>query len=308
MNKCSCVILNYNDAVTTTDLISKISGYKCFNKIIVVDNCSSDNSFFELSKLKNPNLIVIEADHNGGYGAGNNIGIKLAYEQLNDKYVLIANPDVFFSEELVFNLIRLLESNEKYILASAIQKDRNGHCILDIAWRNPTIYEMIFMDFKPLKRRIFERMHYPKEYLMNHNSSIVDCVPGAMLLIDTEKFLDIGGYDENMFLYCEETYLGLKIAKTGYCSVLYSQGSYEHIHSVSINKSIKSELKQYKLIIDERIYLLKKYMNSKVIHVFLAYIIYSIIFLVRLIKNGILNKIGSIFYEKNKNGADGGSY
>lgn len=48
--KIDCVILNYNDADTTTDIINHIKEYSVFNHIIVVDNCSTDNS---LDRLKN---------------------------------------------------------------------------------------------------------------------------------------------------------------------------------------------------------------------------------------------------------------
>lgn len=284
LDKCSCVILNYNDYHTTINLIRKISNYKCINKIIVVDNCSTDHSVIELSNIDIPNLVLIKAECNGGYGAGNNIGIKYAFNNLKDKYVLIANPDVSFSEQLIENLIMTINENKQCILTSALQKDRNGNYIQDIAWKNPSIFDMIFMDFKPFRRVIFKRMHYTSKYFSSAKSCVVDCVPGAMLLVDTEKFISIGGYDENMFLYCEETYLGLRIAKSNYCSILYCNDSYEHLHSVSISKSIKSEMTQYRLIVKERIYLLNKYMDSNILHVLLAYLVYSFVIFMRLVK------------------------
>ena len=38
---------------------------------------------------------------NGGYGFGNNVGIKYSVETLNADYVLIANPDVIFENDLI---------------------------------------------------------------------------------------------------------------------------------------------------------------------------------------------------------------
>ena len=43
--KCSCVILNYNDADTTIDLVERIEGYDLLWQIIIVDNCSTDDSW-----------------------------------------------------------------------------------------------------------------------------------------------------------------------------------------------------------------------------------------------------------------------
>ena len=47
------VIVNYNDYKTTKRLIDNIRDYKVFDKIVIVDNKSSDNSLKELKKLEN---------------------------------------------------------------------------------------------------------------------------------------------------------------------------------------------------------------------------------------------------------------
>ena len=40
----TCVILNYNDAPTTINLVQSIKNYSLLNFIVVVDNCSTDDS------------------------------------------------------------------------------------------------------------------------------------------------------------------------------------------------------------------------------------------------------------------------
>ena len=81
-NKCACIILNYNDAETTRKLVQKIREYTAFQYIVVVDNRSNDNSFTVLKELESEKVKVIETDRNGGYGYGNNEGIKYAYYEL----------------------------------------------------------------------------------------------------------------------------------------------------------------------------------------------------------------------------------
>lgn len=79
----SCVILNYNDAETTEKLVMQIADYDVLHQIIVVDNASTDDSLERLRKLESDanasqsgKVRVISADHNGGYGSGNNLGVR----------------------------------------------------------------------------------------------------------------------------------------------------------------------------------------------------------------------------------------
>ena len=98
----SCVILNYNDAETTEKLVKQIADYNVLHQIIVVDNASTDDSLERLKKLEADQpgrLHVLSADHNGGYGSGNNLGVRYAAGQGGATHVLIANPDVVFSEQ-----------------------------------------------------------------------------------------------------------------------------------------------------------------------------------------------------------------
>lgn len=285
-NKCSCIILNYNDADTTISLIRRIINYHNVNKIIVVDNCSTDDSFLRLSQIKEEKLIVLKSKVNGGYGAGNNLGVRYAYYNLNEKYALIANPDVYFTEQLIDDLLNSFSINKNIAVSTAIQKNIEGHVIDDIAWEIPSINEYIFMD-----TRIYHKLNkkYDAKLLLSQNKKYqyVECVPGAMLMVDTNKFIECGGYDENMFLYCEETLLGIKMKQAGYLTILLCNKAYDHMHSVSVNKTIKSKIEQYKLVVKNRIYLIDKYLNATRVQVLIARALYSFIIIKKKIKNKI---------------------
>ena len=53
MRKLAMVIINYNDYDTTKKLIDNIKNYKVLDKIIIVDNASTDNSYNKIKKLTN---------------------------------------------------------------------------------------------------------------------------------------------------------------------------------------------------------------------------------------------------------------
>ena len=69
-------ILNYNDAETTLILVEKISNYSIIDHIVIVDNYSTDDSYDRLKSIKNKKVNIIQSKKNGGYGSGNNIGVK----------------------------------------------------------------------------------------------------------------------------------------------------------------------------------------------------------------------------------------
>ena len=50
------IILNYNDSQTVIDYVNLIKDYKSIDKILIVDNCSTDNSYEILKELETNNI------------------------------------------------------------------------------------------------------------------------------------------------------------------------------------------------------------------------------------------------------------
>ena len=65
MTKVSCIILNYNDALTTIHLLEFIKDYSILDFIVVVDNCSTDDSWEKLLRYKNEKIHVIKSEKMG---------------------------------------------------------------------------------------------------------------------------------------------------------------------------------------------------------------------------------------------------
>ena len=112
MLKCGIVILNYNDYKRTIANVNRISLYKNLTKIVVVDNCSTDDSIEQLSKLESQKCKLIVSKENKGYAAGNNIGAKYLVECLGVDIVFICNPDVEISEDVIDGLLNAFEKNK----------------------------------------------------------------------------------------------------------------------------------------------------------------------------------------------------
>lgn len=261
--KTVAIILNYNDVDTSLKQLKRLLSYKSLDKIIMVDNASTDDSRIRLSHYVNQNaqkFLYLQMEQNKGYGAGNNAGLKLAKE-LGAKYALVANPDTEIADKAIEKCIQKLEAhpliamlgpimiNPIYNIEEEVNQPGTRENTLQGAAGfpiRPWIYDLL--EAEPIKRRIFQKLlHYPREYFIDKNCVRVDAIPGALFICDIEKLLSVGGYDEEVFLYEEEKIIGSKLKKVGYQTVLYLKVHYIHRHSTTIKKSYQSILSRQKL-------------------------------------------------------------
>ncbi len=94
--KLGLVVLNYNDSETTISFLNHIKKYGIIERIVVVDNCSTDDSFEELKKFEGGNIDVLQTDKNRGYAAGHNYGARFLCEKYSPEQIIISNPDLLF--------------------------------------------------------------------------------------------------------------------------------------------------------------------------------------------------------------------
>lgn len=235
------IILNYNDAQTTISLVNKIREYKNIQKIIVVDNCSTDDSYPELLKLESEKVEVLLTEKNRGYACGNNHGVFWAIDHYNPKYITIANPDVEFSDETVGNLLDYLDNNKDCGIATA--KVHQGYN----AWHLPGFWELLFSLFV-IPRWIFKAGYRILFLQGKHTPVQCGVLEGSFFCVRADVMQAVKGYDERTFLYGEENILAKKFINAGYKSVLLPNEIYYHFHSVSVKKSIsqKKQIFEYK--------------------------------------------------------------
>lgn len=254
MKKIACIILNYNDAESVINLVKKIHNYSILKKIIIVDNCSSDDSLFRLRRMNLSNVEILESLKNGGYGYGNNIGIKHALRN-GFEYVLVCNPDVEFTEDSIEACLGLLENNKKCIACSP--KVNKGQC----GYKIENSFKDLFYSTILLNKIIKSRLYSPS-YFKDKNEVQVDAIPGSLTLFNALSFFKCGLYDENIFLYHEEISIAQKFKQAGFMQFVNLKYSFIHNHSVSVNKSIKSAFRLKRITMDSHYYYLKTYCKA----------------------------------------------
>ena len=263
------VVLNYNDAITTIDFINHVKDFESISHIMIVDNASTDDSFEKLSLYKNDRIHLVLSPTNGGYGAGNNLGIKELYRLYNSEYILLANPDVIIEEKAIIATETFLRSHQNYALAAPYMCKPDGTKTLNSAGRIPKPYQ-----YALTLGVLYSKFKHPGRYselpVVTDEYKDVGMLAGSCFMMNAKLMINHGMYDEKMFLFCEEVVLGIKMRDAGYKVALLPNESFIHNHSVSINKTYKSEIAKKKILVNSKMYVLENYYHLRPIQLFIT--------------------------------------
>ena len=295
MDKISCIILNYNDSDTTMSLVEEIREFRVLDSIVVVDNHSTDASWERMQALRDiPGVHLLRTQSNGGYGAGNQEGIDFACESLEADYCIIANPDIHVTEGCIIRLKEALDATEKGAVASARVKSPRGEELFSY-WTLLPLWKDL-LDTGLITRRLFKPFLNTPSYRLqegpDENCRLVDAVPGSFFMVKLGVLTpgEIKAFfDRNLFLYCEEKVLGQKLKKRGLETLLVTDESYIHAHSVSIDKRYRKIADKQRLLHRSKLYYYREYLGADsrglwAAKVFLAAVLAEVWFLTSVCK------------------------
>ena len=274
------VVLNYNDSETTIRFLKKTRDYSVLDKIIVVDNCSTDGSYERLFEFKSEKVDVVRTEKNEGYASGNNYGIKYAEKCYNPQKIVISNPDIEVSEESIRKICGYLDAHGDVAAATGLIYNEAGQVVSNYAWKLPT-YSSILLDcFLLLSlfcRKVLNMgMRYQKPTVETDKIIFVDVLPGCFFVIKGEKMASVGYFDERTFLYSEESILAFKLKERGYRQVVLCDEPITHYGGVSVNKSIKSWRRKSKILESSRKVYLRNYLKVSELKVHLFVLLFNL--------------------------------
>lgn len=275
--RCSCVIVNYTEPVRTMALARALAAEDEVARVVVVDNCSPDDSWERLQELASDDRVVlIESPRNGGYGAGNNLGFRYCLEHPLDEdlqLVTVVNPDAMIDGKSLAECMECFAEHPNAIVAAPVEYSTEGERYEETAWEAPsaTVYIIQFLAILGRVKRI---KHYCIDDLKDRFAP-VDCVSGALLMLDAEKFAELGLYDEEVFLFCEETGLGVR-SKGIYETYLCTEATYTHEFSTSLRTSLPNFRKRTGILSRSRLRVLQADYKLKGIPLLVAKACYGI--------------------------------
>lgn len=258
------IILNYNSSDLTIKLINGIYRYFDIHKIIVVDNNSAKEEKDKLSQMKSFNNVnIIYSNENKGYAAGNNIGLRFIEKNYKDTdNVIIANPDVYFTEETLSKMIMFSQSFPKEsfgMVAPIMLLPDEPESVKVTGFKIANYLDDLILSSPILVKLLKNPLQYSlteKDVLRGYK--IVDTLPGSFFLVNFDAFKKIGFFDEYNFLYSEERTIGHLLKFKGYKSYNLLNCYFLHDHSKVIKANIKKK-KSFFLIGDSRINFQRKY-------------------------------------------------
>lgn len=202
--------------------------------ITVVDNDSGDGSYemLEEGTVGNDRVRVVQAGRNGGFGAGNNVGIRLGLPGgARPDMVYVLNSDAFPEPGAISALRDHLVGNPEAGLTGSHIVGEDGHDH-ETCFRFPSVASE-FEDAAatgPISR-LLSRWRVPVG--VPAATCRVDWLAGASVMIRTEVLERIGLFDEAFFLYYEETDLCFRAAEAGWQTHFVRESRVTHIGSVS---------------------------------------------------------------------------
>ena len=256
--KLAVIVVNFNDEEDTLKYVNQITEYEIIDKIVVVDNQSTvPNCFEKLQTLKSEKVDVIQSDKNGGYSYGNNFGIKYLKEQgLEYDYYAISNPDIEIENNTFQKLIQFLQRSQNVAVVAPKMLNSNNQRIRRSAWRFRTFKRDVVHSSRILELLFYKTLK-DGEYLdsdFENESLLVDCISGAFFIIRKNVYDEIGGFDENVFLFYEEDILASQLKEKGYLTYSLNDISFKHYESQTIGKSFSYYKKLKELYISKMYY------------------------------------------------------
>jgi len=234
----SIIIVNYNSEQTIGSCIdalySHVSGIAY--EIIVVDNASAPASV-RFIKENYPDVKLLENGENKGFGAANNMGARHA----SGYYLFCLNPDAILLDNAVLRFYQFLEEEKSDVVCCG------GNLVKETG--EPTTsygnFPTVFQEWSDMGFRRFYPKYYDKYLGLSKTCrrmttpERVSYITGADIFIRKDIFMELGGFDENFFLYYEETDLFYRLSRKGYHSYILPQVKIIHLEGPSMLKNGK---------------------------------------------------------------------
>lgn len=269
----SIIFVNYKTKDLTINAINSVieETEGISYEIFVVDNASNDGSIEAIEK-EFPNINIIKSKINGGFGYANNLAIK----QAKGKYILCLNTDTLLVNNAIKIMFDFMEKEEnKNIGACGGFLVDNELTPIHCGGRLPSLKEIIW---KLGLRQIFKN-YYKNHISMNlisdedNINKKVEYISGADIFFRKSVLDKVGLFDENFFMYYEETDLQYRMKSAGFGIKLVPDARIIHLEGKSENNNYKKKERFKK----SEIYYFKKHHPHQV---WLVKLIYSFLYLI----------------------------
>ncbi len=242
MKELSLIILTYNSENDIYDCLASVYKHNDIGdalEVIVVDNQST--AFEQMrEKILNtyPEVRITQNTHNGGYGQGNNVGIRMAKASV----VAVMNPDVRLMCPIFGRALQTLKADDVMMCGG-----KQMHTPTQLGWSYAFDYTVMGC-WQVLLRNVYKRWDY-YDYRRMHLS-------GAFFFVKKACFEQIGLFDEQIFMYGEECDIHQRLRKAFPKMRIAFMAECEYLH-LSMERPF--EEKRYRQLVAADLYVCRKH-------------------------------------------------
>ncbi|HWU12416.1 MAG TPA: glycosyltransferase family 2 protein [Caulobacter sp.] len=213
----SVVIVAYQSGPTLARCLEglRVQTFDDF-EILLVDNASSDGAP-QAAAAADPAIRLLLPGANLGFAGGNN----LAAREARGRWLAFLNPDAFPAPDWLEQLVAAARRRPDVNCFTSLQRDAAQPTLLD---GTGDVMTLIGFPYRG-------GYHNPAPAGVPEGEAFSAC--GAAMLIDRMLFLQMGGFDERFFCYCEDVDLGYRLRLIGEPTLLAPEAVVDHVGSAS---------------------------------------------------------------------------
>lgn len=250
--KVSIIIVNYNGYEDTIECLQSLRHINYSNyEIIVVDNASTDDSAERLKEIihNHNNEILLISTINGGFSAGNNIGMKYALDHQSD-FCLLLNNDTVVEPDFLKILIEPFGRIENCGLTIGKIKYESQR---EIIW-----YAGGELNLRTARTA---HWHYREQDTFIDNETEVSFATGCCMCLSRNAIETIGLMNEDYFMYVEDVEYCIRLKNAGLL-MLYTPSAIIY-HKVNASSESTSSFSQFYIIRNKLMLIQQCFQKSK---------------------------------------------
>jgi N-acetylglucosaminyl-diphospho-decaprenol L-rhamnosyltransferase len=233
----SAIIVTYNTGLSLWECLEAVAEDDSIGEVLIVNNGNPKDQETKLQEFvaeRAKKFQLINGNGNVGFSKACNIGAKGAH----GRYVLFLNPDAVLERGAVNAMIAAGESRPGMWLAGGLLLDvfgkeqrgaRRGKLTL---WNAAASFTGLSNILSKIGGAAFREVHW-EEQPLPIEPAVVPTVSGALMLMPTAQFRQIGGFDESYFLHVEDIDLCRRIGDAGGDVVFAPTAHAKHYGSTS---------------------------------------------------------------------------
>lgn len=235
-NVSASIVLYHNKKEQILKVVNSFLNTNLKVKLYLVDN-SSNNDLKELAKI-DERIEYIFNNTNVGYGSAHNIAMKRSIED-KTPYHIVLNPDIYFDNDVLKKLYEYMEENTDIgnIIPQVLYPDGEIQYLTKLL---PTPVDLILRRFIPSKNWKEKRNEkYELRFTGYKDIANIPSLSGCFMFLRTSALEDVGIFDENIFMYLEDTDLNRRI-HSKYKTIFYPNVSIVHEYAKEsyVNKTL----------------------------------------------------------------------